>query len=216
MGAGNPWLGGLVFLVLCAAGADVQAGRLTDLSEIIMNKKITEIDGLKASGAEAGVRARIIRTENNSSGNAHGSNSYKIKIQTASGQWSAAHFRGRNGEDKGEEMVEVPHMDEDMVISVRLFRARFDHLPATVAIVAAREITDTTSYYDRAPENVSLYLLTRHSEDGSFAFDLINEFFLKEKYINADCGIAKESNVPLAPRRYGPYSKGCDFDDRKP
>ncbi|HTO83982.1 MAG TPA: hypothetical protein VMQ73_17215 [Methylomirabilota bacterium] len=172
---------------------------------------MNEIDDFAGDG-----RPAIIVGGWRDNGNAHGGDLFLVMLQSPSGRgkWNVVTVQRKPDELEREVVYDSPHTVEDAVSSVRFAHGLVDGKPATLLIVATRDLGNATSSIDPVPVDIEFYRLVRR-EDGLFGwppdyFDLVETVRSATPYCNSDLALSKEIGLPLPEPYAGPNrDDGC-------
>lgn len=177
------------FLGLSAAQAEERPD-LTGLAEISLHSGVNHIS---AEG-----RPGLVVKGWRENGNAHGFHVYTALLQAADGQWQHLSFFA--GNDERLELTDAPHTFEDVVRSVRFFKAKLNGKAKTVVVVAQRRMGGGRSIPEASPVDFTLYAL-RTRPDGEITgpdhyFDQIAQWSATGRFCHADTALAVELGLP--------------------
>lgn len=176
---------------------------LTGLAEITLHSGVNRISVEGRSG--------LVVKGWRENGNAHGFHVYTALLQGADGQWQHLSFFA--GMDERLELTDAPHTFEDVVRSVRFFKARLNGNPKTVVVVTQRRMGGGRAIPEASPVDFTLYALRARPDESVMGpdhyFDQIAQWSAAGMFCHADTALAME--LGLAPPQDWPASmpSGC-------
>jgi hypothetical protein len=202
----------LIFALGCVQVPQMAAAapsEITKLSVIPIQSGVNQIDDFAGDGR----RAMIVEGWRDN-GNAHGGDLFLVMLQSPSdhGNWNVVTVQRKPDELEREVVYDSPHTFEDAVSSVRFARGLVDGKPATLLIVATRDLAKAASLTDPAPVDIEFYRLVRNDLPGwpPDYFDLIETIRSAGPYCNSDLALTKEIGLPLPEPYAGPnQADGC-------
>ena len=193
----------LVLVVHEPAPADEKRPHVTDIVEIPIKDGINRFKNLTQDGHDGIVMGW------RDNGNAHGYARYMVLVDMGP-KASAPYFLAtvdthdaKRGEGTGEldTIRNDPHTGEDMVSTVKFVHAKVDGAPATILVIATRDLSNTHSIGDETPVDVEFYRMVHKDGDivgwPPYYFDLMWRQRLKGTNDNAECALAKEFGLKL-------------------
>jgi hypothetical protein len=204
----------LLLGLLCAGASDPMRAEITELTEIPVKSGLNYLDNFAADGRQGLI---IVGWRDN--GNAWGYHVYMVMLSSAAetGAWEVVTTgMKRNAGDAVHQLDvirDTPHTVEDAITSVRFGRGRVAGRPATLLIIARRDISKAPSAGAATPVAFDVFRLMRNEDDigkPQHYFARIDTLHATKRYCNSDLALNKELRLPL-PRPYiGPnLDDGC-------
>jgi len=206
----------LLLLALLVAGiADPARAGVTDLTVIPLKSGLNYIDDFATDG-----RRGLIVVGWRDNGDAWGYHVYLVMLKLAAETDAWEVVTAGTGQQPGGDGVpqvdiirDTPHTVEDAIASVRFAHGRVDGQPATLLIIARREVLTAPSVGSATPVAFDIFRLIPNGGDvgrPSHYFARIDTLRTAKRYCNADLALNKELHLPLPQPYVGPnLEDGC-------
>jgi len=172
-------------------------------------------DGMNQIGDFSGDGRRTMIIEGwRDNGNAHGYHVFLVMLESEPGRgdWNVVTVQRKPTEHERDIVNDDPHTAEDAVCSVRFARGLVHEKPATLLIIATRQLAPSVSLADPAPVDIEFYRLVQNDLPGwpPDHFDLLETIRPRTPYCNSDLALTKEIGLPLPDPYVGPNrDDGC-------
>ena len=180
-----------------ALATPLAAQQVTDVTAIPLRAGVNRIEGFAPDGREAQV---VLAWREN--GNAHGYSLFMVMLPGRPGgsDWNVVGLEQPEGDPAFQDVLrDQPHAGEDVVRAVRLARGRVDGRPATLVIIATRELNGEP-YPSPAPVRFEVFALA----SGRGEIGVTRDYFrrvsvqrLEQRSCNAELALSQRFGLPI-------------------